>query len=644
MVHGVGAFTQSLLLNSLRKGLSYLLILVWMSSYSNETLAQDTRTMDSTRLAQKIKQMDSMDENHAEEAIHQLQGLQKECTRYRFPYLLAKALYSESYYHLTLGNNDSIIALTAQAAALFETMNAPAEVAKCYNRQGVAQLYLNQYSAALRALFHAKELAENNHVESILGYINNNIGLVYESLKDWNRALHFAEQGLQEKISWKDTIGIARSHANIANLYYYLNDYDQALTHFHEAFKYNRIVNDPYFQAAIDSDMGNLLADMGQLDSAIFYQLRALQFHDKNKEALFINWCQTHISIGRTLLKKSEWAASKHHLIACQPCEEKITDVNFLKSLYSYRSEYYSLTHQYQLANENLQKLNIINDQLFKSSGDLENQRIAIAYEFNQKAREDSLQHQLQLSQQATIAASYKGKMYFSLLGLLLVVVLSFLLIWFVKTTQHRKRNAEMEAIRSQIAEDLHDDVGSTLSSIQIISSMMESQCRENQEIQQAAKSINHLSDKVAGGIREIVWALNPANDSLQTIVHQLRKLTADILQPSGISFLFTPQLDEPTRKISPHQRKHIILFYKEAINNARKYSNADRIDIQINQRKSHLELIIIDNGVGFEPLQITPGNGLNNMKSRAKTLHASYDLQSSIGHGTRITLRINLL
>ncbi|MGB6094135.1 MAG: ATP-binding protein, partial [Moheibacter sp.] len=281
-------------------------------------------------------------------------------------------------------------------------------------------------------------------------------------------------------------------------------------------------------------------------------------------------------------------------------------------------------------------------DSLAIESKVFENQRIAIRYEFHQKAKEDSLQYQLNLSQQEIISASYKNKMYLAIIVGILVLAAAGFGIARMRAVQRMKRSAEIEGMRQNLAGDLHDDVGSTLSSIQIISNLMTEKTNDPKVIE-AAQNISGLSNKVANGIREIVWELNPANDSLEAIISQLRKISSEILTPSEISFSFNVKINDPNKKISPELRKEMVMVFKEAINNARKYSNAEKVDISISEKKSLLKMKISDNGIGFDPESVQKGNGLSNMERRSKKMNSEFRLESSPDHGTTIHLRILL-
>ena len=233
--------------------------------------------------------------------------------------------------------------------------------------------------------------------------------------------------------------------------------------------------------------------------------------------------------------------------------------------------------------------------------------------------------------------------MYFVLVILLLVAAMAAIILVRLRRIQEKKRNMALEAMRNNIAGDLHDDIGSTLSSIQIMSSLALNQSKEDSALRQQLTLITDLADKVSGGIREIVWSVNPAHDKIQAVILQLRKLAADILGTKDIAVKFTEDLSQPKKELNPHKRKELIMIFKESLNNARKYSGTDRVDINIKQKPHELTVLIKDYGCGFDLEKVERGNGLNNLERRAEDMGAKLEIYSKPDKGTSISLKIPL-
>jgi len=147
----------------------------------------------------------------------------------------------------------------------------------------------------------------------------------------------------------------------------------------------------------------------------------------------------------------------------------------------------------------------------------------------------------------------------------------------------------------------------------------------------------------VASGIREIVWSVNPAYDKLNAIIPQLHKLAADVLGANEIAFKFKEDIADLNKEMTPQQRKDLMMIFKEALNNTRKYSGTNRVDIQIKQIPQSLTLHIKDYGCGFDMETVNRGNGISSMERRAKEINAEFAVHSKPGKGTFLSLKIPL-
>lgn len=607
---------------------------------SNCLLGQ-TATADSISIVKLIERTESPDVN-MEEASKLFDRAEKKSKEIKSKSLAAFVLMKRGDYLSYRNEFEKSIPYYESAAKLYKELNMLSEEAECYKEEAASYLFINRVTESLQLFFKAKELAEKAGNESLKARINNNIGSVYETLEDWDNAILYNEQALEYRIKTNDLKGMSSTYGNLGNVYYYQSQYEKANKYYYLSLKFAEEINDISKINSIESKIGSCFQEMGKLDSAIYYLDRTKKFYSTQKDTRYFNWCLVTAVLANTWLKKNDLARAGQYLDDCKECIRNIDNHDFKRSAYGMLSDYSQKKGDYKeaLKYKGLQMEMI--DSLTNESTIIENQRIAIRYEFNQKAKEDSLQYQLNLSKQEIISASYKNKMYLAIIAGILVLAVAGFGIARMRAIQRLKRHREIEGMRQNLAGDLHDDVGSTLSSIQIISSLMGEKA-DDPKVKEAAQNISGLSNKVANGIREIVWELNPANDSLGAIVSQLRKLSSETLTPSEISFSFNEKINEPNKKISPELRKEMVMLFKEAINNARKYSNAEKVDISISEKKSVLKMKISDNGIGFDPESVKRGNGLNNMERRSKKMNASFSLESAKDSGTVIRLRIPL-
>ncbi len=195
-----------------------------------------------------------------------------------------------------------------------------------------------------------------------------------------------------------------------------------------------------------------------------------------------------------------------------------------------------------------------------------------------------------------------------------------------------------LQKIRLNIARDLHDDIGSTLSSIHMMS-MMSLEKQQGRPETETFATISKASQQAMELMNEIVWSINPKNDTLDMMLIHMRQFTSEILEPLNVQYHFI-QSEACNRLIIPlEKRKDFYLIFKEAINNIAKYAQATQVTIELTCQQKSLNLTISDNGRGFDPQGKYLGNGLKNMEARARMIQGKMVIQSKPGEGSRTQL-----
>lgn len=210
----------------------------------------------------------------------------------------------------------------------------------------------------------------------------------------------------------------------------------------------------------------------------------------------------------------------------------------------------------------------------------------------------------------------------------------------FIRQQNEFKEKMALESQRNKITADLHDDIGSTLSSLQI-NSVVAGELIEKQKImdaQKVLKNIENQSRKLSENMSDIVWSLKPNKDSLMTLSTRIRNIASEILGSTDINYNINidETIDEEITNFSI--KKNIILIVKEALNNAVKYSKANEISIEFKKDEANHILEIKDNGTGFDETGKT-GNGVGNMKKRTLEMNGIFNLQSKTGTMIKILI-----
>lgn len=205
---------------------------------------------------------------------------------------------------------------------------------------------------------------------------------------------------------------------------------------------------------------------------------------------------------------------------------------------------------------------------------------------------------------------------------------------------QHqRARQQQMTAIRNQIAADLHDEIGSSLSSIGLLGALARNglsnphaaACLLNQLVEETRQVSNALDD--------VVWSVSPRDEQSAYLGARMYRYAANLFENAGIAYKIDIPDDGLMTRVPTHQQRDLYFFFKEVINNLIKHAGATSASITLLPQKDGLHLTITDNGRGFDPSVQTLRNGLRNLNLRATALRGRLSIQSALNMGTTVGL-----
>jgi signal transduction histidine kinase len=215
-----------------------------------------------------------------------------------------------------------------------------------------------------------------------------------------------------------------------------------------------------------------------------------------------------------------------------------------------------------------------------------------------------------------------------------------------IQLQENLRQRDKLLHIRDEIARDLHDQVGATLTSIAISTKLVQKKVGLQQtDIEPILAQIKADSEDTILNIRDTVWALNPDNDAPEKFLERLRTVACQLLANQGITLTFDNEVElEALPPFSMEQRRNLFLVYKEALHNIVKHAQASKVSIQIRHLEGHLQVTVSDNGYGFDPAAQTDGNGLINFQKRANEGGFSVWVTSAEGAGTTVKMQIPVL
>src|SRR5688572_30035817 len=171
--------------------------------------------------------------------------------------------------------------------------------------------------------------------------------------------------------------------------------------------------------------------------------------------------------------------------------------------------------------------------------------------------------------------------------GIVLFIILGLVLFNRYQLKKKLQQQNELLAVRNNIAKDLHDEIGSTLTSIKILSEVSQSNLQKDQlKTSNLLNKITEQSSQMQQGMSDIVWAIKPDNDKLENMLVRMRGYSSHTLESKNIEALFHVDENVLSQSLDMQQRRDFFLIFKEAVNNAAKYSQATKVEIDISRSR----------------------------------------------------------
>src|ERR1035437_5790986 len=245
---------------------------------------------------------------------------------------------------------------------------------------------------------------------------------------------------------------------------------------------------------------------------------------------------------------------------------------------------------------------------------------------------------------EATVSFRVRPPLWRRAWFLLLAVAAGVALSVFVHR-QSLRRAIAVERVRTRLATDLHDDVGSSLARISILSEVGRRDLDPTGEPARLFGEIGETSRSVIDALGDAIWSIDPRRDDLQSLGDRLRHFAGDLLEARGMTFRLELPSEAPALDVPPEPRRQLFLLLKEAVTNAAPHSKAPAVSVVFRLAGRTLDVAIADDGAGFDPAARAGGpdeerRGLLNMQARAVALGGKLEVETAPGQGTRLVIR----
>ncbi|CCH02105.1 Sensor protein uhpB [Fibrella aestuarina BUZ 2] len=435
-----------------------------------------------------------------------------------------------------------------------------------------------------------------------------------------------------------DERGTAIFENQTGDFYLELKQPQPALAHFRQSLQLAERLQFELLQADALDGVANALRLLKRPAEAMPYAHRALAIAQKQDNKLGTS--TSYGTMGQLYQAQLDYPNAETYLKKAIALAEKNGYKDDLKRYTQALADLFAEQNKYQQAYVVQLKNNKLTDSTTAVRTNAEVQRLLAKYEADKRETQIRLlQNERQLQQQEADRTRWQRNALLAG-GALLVLLGAATTAWLLNRARVR-RLQEAQQIRKQIAHDLHDEVGSTLSSISLLSGMVNDLIAQKrpESAERAIQKINTDARQILEAIDEIIWTINPGNDSLQRVALRLKEYAQPLMESKNIAFSLVddPGLDH--LPISMDVRRNLYLVAKEAINNLIKYSEATQATMRFEHQNNQLKVVIEDNGRGFDVNQASLRTGQQSMRDRASAMGGSLTVQSAVGSGTKLEL-----
>ena len=520
---------------------------------------------------------------------------------------------AESYSNLSLvyyfqGKYDKDLQYSLKAIELYEQLNETEKLALAYGELGYRMKKRNMQKAEHFMLL-GKKISEQKKLNRPLLSIYNNYGVLKEMQEQLDSAMYFYQKGLVLKESIQDSLGIPYSLDNIAGIHLLKGRYQEAQKLYDRALQIRLIINDPVGIVTSYSYLGDLKFAQGDFPTALTYFEKALQLGVQYGYTDVIQHCYQRIS--------------KTHEMLGNPTA----------------------------ALQNYQKFTQFKDSLLNQETNTKIAELEIQFETNQKEK--------LLLEQAMKIKNAQTK-FFAVSSVALIIALIGWMIYrqqkMKNVQQHQEfelkstiaqieTQSKLQEQRLSISRDLHDNIGAQLTFIiSTIDNLKYAHAITDSKILNHLNRISEFTKSTIVDLRDTIWAMNAESftcDDLHARI--LSFINKAQMAKTEVDFQF--DIDPALREMTFSSLVGINLYrtIQESIHNALKYSDAQKIRVDVKKLDHSIQISIQDNGKGFDMETVTFGNGLYNMEKRISDIGGTCNIHSILGKGTDINILLKI-
>lgn len=608
----------------------------------------------------------------------------------------AKALLIIGSLHSDLGRYDSALVCLEKSLDLFTSLGDSSRIADVYEQCGNAWEYLSENTKALENYYAAYDIRKKLHSvrgqasslnsignvqvtmynypkalenffevlrlgqelgdEQLITNAHHNIGMVHDYTNDFDKALEYYEKARQGFENLDNRGGLGGTLNNIGLIYKNKGEPAKAIPVYEQALEIFTALKSPYGVAVLQNNLGVVYQLLGDYYKSLSFHQAALKTNTEigNQDGI----ANSNNSIGDCYLGMKRYREAIMHFSKGYDIASRIRSMARMAEAYEGLSTSWEGLRDYQKSLHFLKEARVLRDSILSAEKFQKLYEMEQKYESALKERQIALLNAETANQQLAIAEQQQliAKRNTQLILVISVVALIIIVVYFVywrmrliqkarlETLTREKEQAVMKSIYEQrlnISKDMHDEIGSGLTHIAMLSEVIAVRSQAPNEIKKEIHTITDTARALIQNMSEIIWALNPHNESLSNLIAYLREQTNKYFEPFDVEYALQVADNIPEVRLNNIQRRNLFLVTKETLNNALKHARASAVKLVVRVEGTSLAFEVCDNGRGFDIDNIRrSANGLRNMRSRMEEINGTFEITSSAsGTSVRYTL-----
>ncbi len=553
-------------------------------------------------------------------------------------------LYKLAAHSNYIGNLREALEYCNQSVQLAKQIHFTRGLAGAYNNLGVVNFNKGNYPEALKNYLLALKFSKEANMTDVLSQATMNVGIVYAVQKEYDKAFLYLNESAAILKKQNDTLTLADLYNNMGCLYTEQGKYDAALKSHNLALHLYLLMDSRRSILGVYDNIGEVYLKTGSYPEALSYFFNSLKIGVQTKDKYGLAYAENRI--GEIYLKQKKYSEATDMLNTGLTHAKETGSLDIIKEAYKNLYEVYNAINNDSKALSNYRNYVLYRDSIFNQENTRKIVQSQMQYDFDVKMAADSVKAFAENQKQDALDRQ-KNK-YYKAAGVAFLFVLIVIISLIVISTSNKQKLQKKLAIqqtRDSIARDLHDEIGSTLTSITYMSEFgkISNHNKDEKNTTLMLEKIGNTSSSLASLMNDIIWAVNPEKDDSKEMVVRMKWYVNELMQTRNIHTSFNVNPDFESWNFTIEQKKNIYLIFKEALNNCFKYAQCNNLTIDLRINNKVLSMKISDDGIGFVKSLGHQGNGLKNITKRAENIGATVSIGSEPNAGTEVNLVLNL-